>query len=223
MFGIFIKSAIRNVFKYKGHSLINIICLTMGIVIFILAFLWVNDELKYDKFNTNYEDIHRIIIEKTTSEKKETSIFSPAILGKYLQENYPQIVNSCRLFDIPVGWLVETDEKKFRNDRVMSADPSFFSMFSFPITYGDENNLMPDKYSIIISESMAYKYFGKTDPIGKTIRIEVFPFTVTGVMNDISTQSHLQFDCIIPYDFWEDLQNGPGCLGFEFCLYISAV
>lgn len=198
------KSALRNLVKYKDHSFLNIICLTMGIVVFILAFLWVNDELEYDKFHVNYQDIHRIIVETTTSEKKETSIFSPAILGNHLQENYPQVVNSCRFLDIPVGWLVETDEKKFRNDRIMSADQSLFTIFSFPLKSGDTNKLMPDNNSIIISESMAKKYFGNENPIGKTITIEVFPFTVTGVMENVPSQSHLQFDCVIPYNFWED-------------------
>jgi putative ABC transport system permease protein len=200
----FFKSTLRNLIKYKGHSLINVICLTTGIVVFLLAVLWVNDELQYDKFNANYQEIHRVIVEKTTSDKTETSIFSPAILGNHLQDNYPQVVNSCRFLDIPVGWLVETDEKKFRNDRIMSADPSFFSMFSFPLKSGKKDELMPDDNSIIISQSMAQKYFGNENPIGKTIRIEVFPFTVTGVISDVPAQSHLQFDCVIPYNFWED-------------------
>jgi len=204
LFSNFLRSTFRNLVKYKGHTLINITCLMLGIVVFLMAFLWIYDELKFDRFHENYNDVHRVIVEKTTSNKVETSIMSPAILGDHLTETYPEVINSCRLLDIPVGWLVETDQKKFRNDRILSADPSFFSMFSFPLAVGNTNEVMPDNNSIIISNSMAEKYFGNENPIGKTITIEVFPFQVTGLMEDVPAQSHLQFDCVIPYNFWED-------------------
>lgn len=200
------KIAMRKIGRQKGYSIINIAGLAVGMVCCILMILWVLDELSFDRFHKNGKDIYRVISKINSMDRVTLNARTPNPLGPTLVAEYPEIINFVRFqgFD---GWPVKAGDKVFFNDSLGTADPSFFMMFTFPFIKGDSKTALKDRYSIVITESMAHKYFGDEDPMGKVIRIGD-DFKVTGVIKDVPANSHLRFDCIFPIinmsDYWHE-------------------
>ncbi|MBN1272085.1 MAG: ABC transporter permease [Candidatus Aminicenantes bacterium] len=200
------KVTLRKIKRQKGYSLINIAGLAVGMACYILMFLWVQDELGFDGFHKNKNTIFRVISETQTAERTITNARSPVPLGPALKDNFPEVVKFARYqgFD---GWPVRANDKFFINDNLGTADPEFFNMFTFPFLRGDPENALSERYSIVVTERMARKYYGENDPMGKVISIGQDDFTITGVLQDIPENSHLQFDCIFPVEnmetYWE--------------------
>ena len=199
-----IKILIRQMRRHKSHSFINISCLVVGLSCSILMILWVHDEYSYDRFHKNFNTLYRVISEKKTPGKTFQEAGAPAALAKTLKENYPEIINSTRYIGVPEGWLIQYEEKSFLNDRLGSADPSFFEMFTFPFIQGDPKTALDEPYSMVITIQMAQKYFGNDDPLGQIIKIHGNGFKVTGVLKAVPGNSHLQFDFILPMSFWKE-------------------
>ncbi|HEX9974328.1 MAG TPA: ABC transporter permease [bacterium] len=205
MFKNYLKIALRNIKKHKGFSFINVTGLAIGMAICILMLLWVRDELSFDRFHENGDQIYRVVSEIHTADHISRNARTPNPLGLTLKAKYPEIINFVRFqgFD---QWLVKYEDKSFINDNLGTADPSFFEMLSFPFIKGDPKTALKDKNSIVITENMAKKYFGDEDPMGKVLKI-LEDFTVTGVIKNIPENSHFHFDCIFPIEimesFWE--------------------
>ncbi len=193
----YLKIAIRNLTKYKGFSFINTAGLAIGLACTILILLWVYDEISYDRFHKNADESYRIVLETQSPNNINRSANSPNALGPALKEQYPEIVNFTRYMGGFSGWLVRCGEKTFMNDRWAAADPSFFKIFSFPFIHGDPQTALKDRYSMVITEDMAKKYFGDNMPIGKVIQKDKTDLRVTGVIK-IPHNSHIQFDYIFP-------------------------
>jgi putative ABC transport system permease protein len=196
MFKNYLKIALRNIKRQKGYSFINMAGLAIGMACCILLFLWVQDELSFDRFHENADEIYRVISEIHTVDKITHNARTPNPLGPAVKEKYPEIINFIRYQGF-AGWLVQAGDKSFINDNLGTADPSFFEMFTFPFLNGDPKTALNERYSIVITENMAKKYFGNEDPMEKIIRIGE-DFKVTGVIKNIPENSHLHFDCIIP-------------------------
>jgi len=203
------KIAVRKILRQKGYSIINIAGLAVAMVCCILMILWVQEELSFDRFHKNGKDIYRIIYEIHSTNRVTLNARTPNPLGTTLVAEYPEIINFVRFqgFD---GWPVIAGDKVFFNDNLGTADPSFFDVFTFPFVKGDSKTALKDRYCIVITESMAHKYFGDEDPMGKVIRIGD-DFKVTGVIKDVPANSHLHFDCIFPIinmsDYWHENFN----------------
>ncbi|UCE18441.1 MAG: ABC transporter permease [Gemmatimonadota bacterium] len=199
-------TAIRNIRKHKVFSCINITGLAVGMSVCMLILLWVQDELSFDSFHEHTDDIYRVISEIHTADHMSHNARTPNPLGPILKEDFPEIVNFARFqgFD---GWLVQSGDKSFINDNLGTADPSFFEIFSFPFLQGDPKTALQDRYSIVITEGMAKKYFGDEDPMGKVLTIH-HDYTVTGIIENVPENSHLHFDCIFPLKnmeyFWDE-------------------
>lgn len=180
--------------------------LAVGMACCILMLLWVQDELSWDRFHESGDRIFRVIAEQQTMDETILNARTPDPLLPALRENYPEIVDAIR-FQGFSGWVVSANGKTFTNDDLGTADPSFFEMFSFPFIQGDRKAALQDRYSIVITEDMARKYFGNDDPLGKIIDIGI-RFNVTGVIKNIPHNSHLHFNCIFPIinmeDCWEE-------------------
>ena len=206
MLNNYLKIVSRNIKRHKGYSFINIMGLAVGMACCIMMLLWVQDELSWDRFHENGDHIFRVIAEQQTIGETILNARTPDPLLPALRENFPEIVDAIRFqgFD---GWVVSANGKTFTNDDLGTADPSFFEMFSFPFIQGDPKTALQDRYSIVITEDMANKYFGTDDPMGKIIDIGI-RFKVTGVIKNIPHNSHLHFDCIFPIinmeDCWEE-------------------
>ncbi len=197
MFKNYLKIAFRNLVKHKVYSFINIAGLAVGMACCIIVLLWIQNELSYDRFHEKTDSIHRVIFEKHRPERISHEARGANATGPALKNEYPEIVNFTR-FRGGVRWLVKYKDKEFENDILSVADPSFFEIFTFPFIKGDPKTALSDPRSVVITEVMAEKYFGDEDPMGKTLKIDVDDFRISGVIEKIPFNSHIQFDYVFP-------------------------
>ncbi len=183
------------------YSLINLIGLIIGFAAFLLIYLWVMEELSYDRFHQNPDHIFRVV-ENQLDEKGELYplALTPGPLGPYLKNTFAEVNQTCRLSH--VEFLLRHKELFFYQKGI-TADPSFFDVFSFPMVQGDAQSIRTGVDKIIISEKLATAYFGTEDPIGKVFIVVGRDLQVTGIMKNIPANTHLQFDYVIPFDFLE--------------------
>jgi putative ABC transport system permease protein len=195
MLKTYFKLAYRNIVKDKAYSILNISGLAIGLASSILILLWVQNELSYDKFHKNAGQIYRINNDFGDSKTAASSAGMPA----GLKAEMPVIKNTVRLQPAYPSVLLESGNKKFQEERVFYADPSFMDVFSFPLVEGDRATALKQVDGALITQEMATKYFGKEDPIGKVIRKDNKEnVVVTGVLANIPANSDLQFDFILP-------------------------
>jgi ABC-type antimicrobial peptide transport system permease subunit len=187
----------RNLKKHKFYSFINITGLAIGIACCLIIFLWIQNELGHDRFHKNAGELYRIAQESPQGGKVFHFTATPSGLGPFLKEQYPEIVHSAR--HTPTRWDIGRKEIHFR-ERVALVDESFLEMFSFPLLEGTPQVALEDPYSIVISEQMKKKYFAGEDALGKTLHVgERLDLNVTGIIQDIPKDSHLQYDCLVPF------------------------
>jgi putative ABC transport system permease protein len=195
----YFKIAVRNLWKNKGYSFITILGLAIGMAVATLIGLWVQYEMSFDSFNANEKNIGMIMKKTYFNNEKgtQTSIMLP--LYDELSANYPDVKHITRL-DWGDNHSLIIGEKKI-SKRGHFADPDFLKMFSFPLIKGNANKALNDPHSIVITHSLSNTLFGKTDPIGKVIKIDnQYDVKVTGVLKDVPKNSTLQFDFLMPYE-----------------------
>jgi len=204
----YLKVTWRNIRRYKGYSFINIVGLAVGLACCILILLWVQDELSYDRFHANGDDLYRIVAEwrKTEPATHYWPVCAP--LAPALKEEYPEIIKAARFTRLRRGQLVKFGSKNFTEAQICLTDPDFFEMFTFPFVQGDVQTALTHPESIVFTEEMAVKYFGTEDPIGKTLNINnEYDFIVTGVIKNIPHNSHLQFNFLASFVRIEDFER----------------
>jgi len=198
----YLKIAFRNLTRQKGYSFINITGLAVGMACAIFILLWVQDELSYDGFHENKDNIFRV----ATVFKEEGNTFygaqTPAPVSSFLKNNFPEIQKSTA---VNFGWLtgnsrniIKFGEKSFYTEDLILTDPAFFDIFSFSFLQGDKKTALENPDSVILTHSTAEKCFGSEDPMNKTIQVDGNPVTVTGVITDVPKNSHLRFDVVLP-------------------------
>jgi hypothetical protein len=192
MFRSYLKVALRALRRQKGYTFINIIGLTVGMACFILIGLWVKDELSFDRFHEKKDRIFRVV---NKTEDSEFIPFPTYALAPQLKSLYPEVEEFARVWPW-YGSLVTYRDKKFEEDNILLTDPGFFRMFSFPFIKGDPDTALKNRDAIVVTESTAKKYFGNQDPIGQSLYLdqEKKDFTVTGIIEDIPKNSHIEFD-----------------------------
>jgi ABC-type antimicrobial peptide transport system permease subunit len=202
MFLNYLKITIRNIKRHKVFSFINIAGLGIGLAISIFILLWVQDELSYDQFHKKSETIYRVYEQWVTSQGAiNPSASTPYPLGPALRDNYPEVVESMH-FSIQYRNLVEYKEKRFYENRFAFVDANFYTLFSFPLIKGDPETVLKDLNSLVLSQSMARKYFGNEDPIGKTLTVNAkHDHLITGIMQDIPHNSHIQVGFIGNFEY----------------------
>ncbi|QXV64579.1 ABC transporter permease [Mucilaginibacter sp. 21P] len=191
------KIALRNLWKHKVFSFINITGLSVGITACFFIFMYVAFELSYDKFHTKVDNIYRLVTDiKSPSETINTDATSWAFAPN-LKPEFPEIEAFVRVQRS--GYLIRKDNIKFQEDNAMLADSNFFKVFDFKLLKGDVNTALTAPASIVFSETTAKKYFGDADPIGKTVLMsgDAVPAVVTGVMKDMPGNSQIHADLLI--------------------------
>ena len=208
MFRYNLKFTFRNIFRNRFFSIINIIGLSLGFAGAIFILLWVLDELSYDRFYDKADDIYMVINSNTDDQGNSVDyIESPAPMAEYLVNNIPEVKESARVEYFYRGGIIQKGED-FYNEKGASVDASFFDTFSIKFLDGKKDNVFSKAESIVISESMAKRYFGTKDPIGSILKVkgygEIFKTVlVTGVFKDFPGNSSLQLDFIIPFSLEE--------------------
>lgn len=209
MFRNYFKMAYRNLLRNKVFSIVNIFGLAIGMAACFFIFAYVHFESSYDRYHRHAADLYRINISFGGSFGgfPAMSTNHPAT-GPAMKADFPEVKDFARLVPpsifLPGSTITYTDTKgqdvTLNQDKMFIADPSFLRMFSFPFVAGDPATALNEGRSIVISESMAKKYFGRADPIGKSVTLNrQLPLKVTGVFKDVPENSHLKFDMLISF------------------------
>jgi predicted permease len=194
MFRNYLKIAIRNIVRHKAFSMINIAGLTIGMTCSIFIFLWVRNELSYDRFHQNSDQLFRVVC--TVGQFK--AAVTPYPIAQELQTKAPGVKRIIR-FNSSGPIVFQVGEKRFEEPNGYYVDSTFLQAFSFKLVKGDQTTALGRTDGILITESMAKKYFGSENPLGKMLRKDKDAnVLVTGVLADIPANSHLQFDYIMP-------------------------
>ena len=201
----YLKIVWRNLITNKTYSFLNIFGLTMGIVCASLIFLWVEDEVNFDYFNTKKDQIYYVRENMKFDTYTLTHGSTPGLLGPAMQSEIPGIANTCRSNEGQVSHLFTINDKAI-NASGKYVDHSFFSMFTFPFVKGNAINSFDQLNSIVITEKTAKKFFGdESNIVGKTIRVDnKQDFIVSGVLKDLPQNSTIQFEWLMPFEIYYD-------------------
>lgn len=197
MFRNYLKIAIRNLWKNKTFSFINIAGLAIGLSCFLLIALYVLDELSFDKYNANADRIYRINSDIRFGGADLHMPVTSDMMGQLLKKDYPQVEQYTRLYAFNGDKLVKKGNEYIDEEHVAHADSTFFDVFTFPAIAGDTRTALNEPNTVVITESTAKKYFNSEDALGKNIEIkdEKSPlYKVTAVIKDMPENSHFHFD-----------------------------
>jgi hypothetical protein len=171
----------------------------------VLVFLWILDELSFDRFHENYENISRIVTTMGNADGDIHLAVTAAPLAPKLEESFPEIIETAIFSPAISKMLVSHGEKQFYEKEIAFADMGFFRIFTHPFILGSEHDPFPARNSVVISEQIAQKYFGDENPIGKTISLDdETDISISGVIEDVPANSHLQFNILINFDLIEE-------------------
>jgi putative ABC transport system permease protein len=195
----YIKIAFRSLWRSKGHSLINIFGLSLGISCCVLISLYVFDEWTFDTFHSRAERIYRVFAREDWGEKQQfASANTPFPMGPALKENLPEVERQVRINKL--GTQVRVGVEQF-NETINIVGQDFFRVFDFPIIKGEGDAVLDNASNIVLTDAAAKKYFGQEDPIGKSISLQLGenfePFTVAAVTKDVPTNSSITFTILI--------------------------
>jgi len=197
----YLKIAVRNLLRHKTYSIINISGLSIGIACCLLILSYVFFELSYDKFNKNADRIYRI---NTDLKFGSTELAIPVVsdmMGPMLKKDYPQVEEYTRIYNITDNVYIKKDDQFYNERRMACVDSTFFKVFSFPVLYGNTNNALNEPNSVVITKSIAEKFFGTDDAVGKYLETNIYGntlFNVTAVIKNMPNNSHFQFDFLFP-------------------------
>ena len=220
MFKNYLKIAWRHMSRQRAYSVINIAGLAISMTCALLIVFWVRDELSYDKFHVNKNDIYRV-----TAVGKDLAFFgTPAPFAPAVTAEIPEVIESARVGRIFGRVFLRAGERAFYEDNGICTDASLFKIFTFPLIKGNPEDALAGPDRVIVSESLSRKYFGNEDPMNQILILEGrWPMTVGGVMADIPRNSHFRFDFVLPMKFVEDGKWwGMEWGDFNFMTYIRA-
>ena len=217
----YIKIAFRNLWRDKFFSLLNISGLAIGIACCLLIMTYVNYELSFDKHFDNQENTYRGVIEGFFNGRDFTGVQFPAPAAKTFREQIPEIEQTVR-FRNAGSWVVkyEEEQKVFNENRVVFTDETFFDVFSVPLILGNPEDVLLNKNTMAISQTLANKYFGDENPIGKVLNFDNDQnYEVRGVYEDIPDNSHFHFDMLLSFITRENEYNDQQWLSTNYETY----
>lgn len=221
----YFKSAFRTLVKNKTFTLVNILGLAIGISFSAMLYVYVSNELSYDAFHSKADHIYRVLtIDKRNPESHRTYGITATPMGPELVSGYPEVVDMVRLFQFSGQVVFEINGEHFQERNWFSTDPNFFNVFDFDFIRGDKATALTNPFSVVITESTAQKYFGKENPLGKTLEFNYMgSVKITGVIKDLPDNSHLKFNMLFSNirtdDAWKNSLNDWN--SFEAYTYIE--
>lgn len=221
MYRNYIKITFRNMLHDKSVSIINILGLAIGMTCVILIILWIQRELSYDNYHKKAKDICEVYLKSIHGEDIGLQAgIAPSIAGK-LKNEFPEINNVVRI-GFPGVTVFKYDNKLISESNGIAADTSIFNIFTYPFISGDPKYALNEPYSIVLTETMAKKYFGKNNAIGQIITLNTkYSFKVTGVIKDLPQNSYVKFDFIVPFTYLKEI--GFDIVGSDYypCMYFT--
>ena len=190
----YLKIAVRNLLKYKTYSFINIIGLAIGLAACMLIALYVSYELSYDTYNQKADQIYRVCTNVFFEGGKFNTALSPPPLGAALVHDFPEVIQYTRLLPNP-NMLIRYKNNVFNETRFFWADSTIFDVFTIPFIEGDPKTALSQPHTVVLTETLAKKYFGNEDPMDKIMNFEDgTPYTVKGVVKNCPANSHFHYD-----------------------------
>jgi putative ABC transport system permease protein len=209
----YLKIAIRNLVKQRGLAFINIVGLSAGLACFCLFMLYAINEFSYDRFHKNEKDIYRVYEMRKESDGNDfrSSVSMPMPLGPAMKRDLPDVINYVRVRQASDENILRTKNGLHRV-KLSYADPQFFSVFSFPLKYGNSFEPLQNINGLVITETKAKELFGKDKALGETVEIKVEdkfqPFVITGIAMDIPANSSIVFEALGNFLFMESTKFG---------------
>ncbi len=227
MIKINLKLALRNIFRNKLYTAINIVGLGVASAFCILVYLYVKNEQSFDRFHCDQDRLYRVeesdMFGSFRSQAPQTNFFSflmkdaevkrmvstPLVLAGDLKRNFPEIENAVRIKTL-YNPIIRVGDKSFKEngDNAAYVDADFFKLFNFPLLTGNAANVLSGRSQVVISERLAKKYFGNENPVGKTLAMDNSLFTIGGIAKNFPENSSFQFDLMIPRDADPDYADG---------------
>jgi len=202
MFANYLKIAFRNIRKQKGYSFINIFGLASGMACCLLILLWVQDELSFDKFHKNSENIYRVVQEADHAGQKVRLSRTPPLLGPVLKNEFPEIDKAARCWMADITF--QFNNRLYANEGIIT-DTDFLKMFTYPLLKGEIESALSDPSSIVITSEMAIKIFGNSDVIGEVIKSAGGnDYQITAIVENPSQNSHQKFDFLLPFSIFNE-------------------
>jgi putative ABC transport system permease protein len=202
----YLKIALRNLLRNKGFSAINIVGLAIGMASALLILLWINNELGYDQFHEKKDRIYEAWNRATFSGELRCWNTTPKILARTMEKDFPEVEQAVR-----VNWgnslLFTVGEKRLTIQGNM-VDSNFLQVFSFPLLQGSPLSVLNDMHSVVLTQTLAEKLFGKEEAMGKMIKIDNQDnFTVTGILQDPPPNTRFKFEYLLPYSYFRSKGN----------------
>lgn len=201
----FLKTAGRIIVKQRAYTAINLIGLTTGIALALLIMAYVRSEINYDTFHEKIDRLYRINYKAPNGLDLASS---PPPIAPAMKDFFPEVEQTARLYGRNVSIKLPEQDVAFEETGVFFADSTIMEMFSFEFVKGNPARALVDKFTIIINEEMATKYFGEANPIGESLLFSgQYSFKVTGVVKNFPENSHLRFNMLVPYENMFDLES----------------
>ncbi|HVY74410.1 MAG TPA: ABC transporter permease [Puia sp.] len=203
MFKNYLKTTLRTLRSNRSYSFLNLFGLAIGIACAGLIFLWVENELSWDQFNTKKDRLYFVKENQKYDTYTATFGSTPGLLGPAMQQEIPGVANTCRTSEGGMNYLFRVGDKTMYASGTF-AEPSLFTMFTLPFAQGNPETAFRQLYSMVITEKTAKKFFGDDKNIvGRTVRVnERQDYVISGVLKDIPDNSSIQFEWVAPFEIY---------------------
>lgn len=221
MFKNFFLNALRNMRKQRGYIILNVGGLAIGLTSFLFISLYVINELSYDRFHKNYENIYSLKVVGRMAGGVLDQAVTAAPMAQAMLKDYPEVLSATRVTQMG-AWLIKFGENKFNEDGVLFADSTFFDVLDFRLIKGDPKTALVRPQSMVLTEEYARKYFGNQDPMGQKLIVEAdtILYTVTGIVQNVPDNSHMKFDILASMSSFPGQANNEQWVSHNFYTYI---
>lgn len=196
-----IKNYFTSLFRFglkdRFYAILNLLGLAIGMASAIMIFLYIQDEMSFDKHNENFDRIYRLEGDFFINGKQDLTAITQIPLAPTLKDEYPEIQDMTRILPRP-GIYFRSGEDVFKEDSLALADSSIFNVFTLKFLRGDQGTALTEPLTMVISESMAQKYFGSNDIIDSSLRnLDGSEYRITGVFKDLPSNTHLRYNGLL--------------------------
>ena len=226
----YLKVTIRSFINQKYYFIINTLGLALGLAACILIMLYVQDELSFEKPFNNHEHIYRLVQDFPMGDHLSQSATVPFPTKNTMLSDFPEVKNATLLYR-PSSWgnptLIKYEENEYYEDDFVFAEHSFLDIYRFDFVKGDPSKALIGPNELVITESIAKKYFGEADPIGKRLNLNNFSdLEVIGVIRDLPHNTHLSFNMLASFETFKAFFNNPAFFDTQWvwvaaCMYFT--